>query len=144
MIKVHLVYDELISRVIPNNVIICSTEDTQLVSECIDLFNAEIKWDGMFTIDDAINRFKHGQRFFVGYYKDTLFGYCWVQTFDTDTHIIFNVFSKHTDYKRTYGATDILHHVIKNELAVGNVIAYVDDWNVKSLNVFNKLGFKQL
>jgi len=94
----------------------------------------------MFDINDAILRFNNEEKFFVGYWDNNIFGYCWLKKLDTNSYHIYNVFSKHTGTKREYGATDMLYYVIKNN-TTGEILANIDDWNEKSINVFNKLGF---
>jgi len=140
MINFELKYENLIEREIHNNLIVTETKDLNIIESCINLFNSEIVWDKMFTIKDAEIRIRKGDIFFVGYYDNYLFGYCWL----TKNKIfkIYNVFSKNIPINRIYGATDLLYFVIKNYTS-GIIISEVDEWNLKSINVFKKLGFNQ-
>lgn len=139
MINFVLNKENLIERNLPSELMVCKTSDAFAILKCIDLFNDEIKWDSMFTLWDALRRIEAGEKMFVGLYNGEIFGYCWVIDRDYDTYI-YNVFSKSTIDRRKYGATDMLYYVIKNH---GNKIisAKVDEWNVKSIKVFEKLGF---
>jgi len=139
MINFELKYENLIEREIHNNLIVTETKDLNIIESCINLFNSEIIWEKMFTIKDSEIRIKNGDVFFVGYYNNDLFGYCWLTK--NDTFKIYNVFSK-THINRIYGATDLLYFVIKNYTS-GIIISEVDEWNLKSINVFKKLGFNQ-
>ena len=140
MINFVLNKENLIERELSPMLIIGETFDSYLIRGCINLFNNEIQWDGMFTLWDALRRIEDGEKIFVGLYNGEIFGYCWVINKD-DTTYIYNVFSKSTPDKRKYGATDLLYYVIKHH---GNTVisAEVDEWNTKSIRVFEKLGFK--
>lgn len=139
MINFHLIREKLIPRNLSNDLLVVQTESEYILQECINMFNSEIKWDGMFSIKDTKERFEMGDKFFAAYYEGKLFGYCWLSN-ENNIYKVYNVFSKKTDYHRKYGATDVLYYVIKN-YTNGTVIAEVDEWNTKSINVFNKLGF---
>jgi hypothetical protein len=80
---------------------------------------------------------------FVSYYKGEIVGYCWLKCIDSTTYYIYNVFIKTTNYSRMYGATDMLFYVIQNYTNT-NILTNIDDWNIRSINVFTKLGFEQL
>jgi hypothetical protein len=134
---------DLIDREISSEINIIQTEDVNIIQQCIDIFNSEIKWNDMFDLNRAIDRIKNGNKMFVGFYKNELFGYCWLESISLNTYSIFNVFSKKEPVIRNYGATDLLYYVIKNHTH-GNIIASVDEWNTKSINVFNKLGFSEI
>ena len=140
MIRFVLNKENLITRTLPDGLQLINTTDPLVIHMCISMFNSEIKWDSMFTVFDALRRIDAGERMFIGQYYGNIFGYCWVIDKDYDTYI-YNVFSKTTEIPRQYGATDMLYYVIKNH---GNKIisAKVDEWNVKSINVFKKLGFQ--
>lgn len=142
MIRFSLKYNELIERKI-SDITIFETIDMNIIQQCIDMFNSEIEWDDMFDLNRALERIKNGNKMLVGYYKDELFGYCWLEKIPLNTYCIFNVFSKKEPMIRNYGATDLLYFVIKNHTQ-GNIIASVDDWNKKSINMFNKLGFNEI
>lgn len=143
MIRFSINYKDLIDREVSNDISIIKNEDANVIQQCIDMFNSEIQWDDMFDLNRAINRIKNGNKMFVGYYQNEIFGYCWLETISLNTYSIYNVFSKKEPIIRNYGATDLLFTVIKN-YTHGNIIASVDEWNTKSINVFNKLGFKQI
>jgi hypothetical protein len=135
MINFILNRDDLIHRNISDNIQIVETHESQIIEHCIEMFNNEINWDGMFNIDEAQNRILNGHKFFVAYYEKNIYGYCWL-----NDNTIYNVFSKQHTGKRNYGATDMIYVVIKNHTD-GPIKSFVDEWNVKSINVFKKLGF---
>ena len=95
----------------------------------------------MFNVFDEMRRISAGEKIYVADIDNVMFGYCWVEKQDDETFYIYNVFSKKTYFPRTYGATDMLHYVIENHTN-GKIWAKVDEWNKKSIRVFEKLGFK--
>jgi hypothetical protein len=143
MIRFSIRYNDLIDRELSNNINIIQIEDLNTIKQCIDMFNNEVVWNDMFDLNGALKRIKNGNKMFVGYYKNEIFGYCWLEKILLNTYCIFNVFSKKEPINRNYGATDLLYYVIKNHTN-GNIIASVDEWNTKSINVFNKLGFNEI
>ena len=140
MIDYILTRENLIERELPEYIYITDETNETIIKNCIEFFNQEIKWDGMFDLDEAKRRINNGDKFFTGYQNGMIFGYCWLTKLDTGHYIIYNVFSRKTEQPRTYGATDMLYYVIKHH-TFGIVSAEVDDWNIKSINVFTKLGF---
>lgn len=143
MIKYKLNYKDLIQRKIHNDFKIVETTNSNIIQHCIDLFNFEINWDNMFNIQTALDRIEKGDKMFLSYYKNEIVGYCWLKCIDFTTHYIYNVFIKTTNYSRMYGATDMLFYVIQNY--TNNIIlANIDNWNIKSINVFTKLGFRPI
>lgn len=143
MIRFTLKYNELIERKISNDLLIIETQDIDIIQQCIDQFNSEVEWEHMFDLNRALERIKNDNKMFVGYYKNELFGYCWLEKISLNTFSIYNVFSKKEPTIRNYGATDLLYFVIKNHTN-NTIVATVDDWNTKSINMFNKLGFTSI
>jgi hypothetical protein len=134
MINFILNSDDLIYRDISDKIEIVETHDPQTIEYCINMFNNEINWDGMFDIGEAQNRILNGHKLFVAYYQKIIYGYCWL-----NNDILYNVFSKQYIGNRNYGATDMIYVVIKN-YTNGPVKSFVDEWNEKSINVFKKLA----
>jgi hypothetical protein len=109
------------------------------IQKCIDLFNSEIKWDGMFNVEQALDRIERGERMFVGYKNEDIFCYCWIKENHKDDYYIYNVFSKKPKSLRKIGVIDLLYLVIKN-YTTGKIRAEIDDWNGQSQKVANRLG----
>jgi hypothetical protein len=141
MIRFVLNHENLIERSLPYMFMVVDIKHPETIQECIDDFNAEVQWKNMFTLGDAIERIMKGEKMYVGYHNGKRFGYCWVIQKDYNTYI-YNVFSRKLPFPRVYGATDLLYYVIKNH---GNKVisADVDEWNDKSIRMFEKLGFKR-
>ena len=140
MIRFVLNKKDLPKRNHPIGLNVTEASDEYIIMQCINLFNRDLEWDGMFDVFDALRRIEDGQKMFVGWINGKIFGYCWMETIFEDEYYIYNVFSEKTNEPRTYGATDMLYDVIKNNTK-GKIKAKVDDWNTKSIRVFEKLGF---
>jgi hypothetical protein len=110
------------------------------IQKCIDLFNSEIKWDEMFDIQKALDRIERGEKMFVGYKNEDIFCYCWIKENHKDDYYIYNVFSKKPKSLRKIGVVDMLYLVIKYH-TIGKITAEVDEWNIQSQRVANRLGF---
>jgi len=143
MIDFRLNKVDLIKRKLPVGLVVNEVTDENIIEGCIKAFKSEVKWNGMFSVSDAMKRIKNGDRFFVGKYDGNIFGYCWLKRAYKDSSEIYNVFSKKTDSPRLYGATDLLYSVIENNTS-GVILAKLDDWNIRSIHVFEKLGFKMI
>lgn len=140
MIKYTLKYENLQLRNTHPNFIIRETIDNDVIKRCIDLFNSKITWDNMFDLNEANKRINNGEKLFVGYYENNLVGYCWLKSLNEFEYYIYNVFIGTHLTNRNYGATDLLYLLIKNYTS-GVIVADIDEWNVKSQKVFEKLGF---
>lgn len=128
----------------PNTEInVFETKDHTLIQTSIDNFNNEIKWDGMFDLNEANRRFSNNSIMFVALHDDLVYGHCWLAKISDTEYKIYNVYSKQTENVRNYGATDMLFYVIKN-YTNGIVVSDVDEWNEKSINMFKKLGFEEI
>ncbi len=143
MLHFKLEVQNLIFRELNPSINVFETKDPVIIQNTINNFNNEIKWEGMFDLNVANDRFLSGSRMFVATFNDMLYGHCWLDFKNELNHVLYNVYSKSTDTPRKYGGADMLYHVIKNETK-GAVEVEIDDWNTKSINMFKKLGFVQI
>jgi hypothetical protein len=109
------------------------------IQKCIDLFNSEIKWDGMFNVEQALHRIERGEKMFVGYKNEDIFCYCWIRQDSEQEYYLYNLFSKKPKSLRKIGVVDMLYLVIKYH-TIGKITAEVDEWNIQSQRVANRLG----
>lgn len=109
-------------------------QDQNIIQECIDLFNSEIQWTGMFDLDTALLRFKKGHRMFA-LFDDKLLGYCWV-----DNDYLYNFF---VCQKRVKGdAHDFCNYVCK--LIGKDMKLFVVRPNIKGQRFFERVGFTRV
>lgn len=136
--KFELNHYELIER--KTDIVIKQTIDVSEIQTCIDLFNSEIKWDGMFDIEEALFRIKNGEKMFIGYKNKQIFSYCWLRKDNEKEYYLYNVFCKKSKSLRKVGVIDMLYLVIKNHTN-GKIKVEIDDWNTQSQKVAIGLGF---
>jgi hypothetical protein len=94
----------------------------------------------MFDTNEALDRIKRGEKMFVGYKNKDIFSYCWIRKIDEQSYYIYNVFSKKPKTLRKIGVMDLLCLVIKY-YTKGKIICEVDEWNIQSKKITEKLGF---
>jgi hypothetical protein len=140
MLKYELKYDDLIDYNVHTDFTMVEAVDEKIIVDCINLFNSEIKWDGMFDTNEALDRIKRGEKMFVGYKNKDIFSYCWIRKIDEQSYYIYNVFSKKPKTLRKIGVMDLLCLVIKY-YTKGKIICEVDEWNIQSKKITEKLGF---
>ena len=143
MIKYELNYEDLIEHITHTDFKMVDVIDDVLIQKCINLFNSEIQWDDMFDINEAFDRIKRGEKMFVGYKNEDIFCYCWIRQDDEQSYYIYNVFSKKPKSLRKMGVIDLLYSAIKYHTN-GIITGEVDEWNIQSQKITEKLGFKRI
>jgi hypothetical protein len=114
----------------------------QYVSDSIDNFNSEIKWDEMFTLDEAKNRVFSNMRVYVGLVDSKVFGHAWFKDYK-DGSYLFNLFVKNKGKVENYTGTEFTSDIINRFENNYSVYCDVDEWNEKSIKLLNRLGFKR-
>jgi hypothetical protein len=115
-------------------------EHLSLVKECIDLFNAEIKWDGMYTLDDAIQRFETGYSNFVLISDGIIYGYIW-SIWETGILFFENMFMRKFKINKKWKGREFLSSIINTHYNNCEICYYVDSWNIASIKMTKSLGF---
>lgn len=110
------------------------------IEKCIKLFNDEIVWSGMFDINQAEQRIKDGKELYIGLIENEIFGYTWFEDYK-DGKKIFNVFVRNNQKDRKYSGSEFISQIIKEFQPNRTIYAEVDEWNIKSIGMFKKLGF---
>ncbi len=116
---------------------------THVIQQSIDLFNSELTWDEMFSMEISHNRILIGHRMFIGIENNKVYGYFWVKPIPHGYHI-YNVFSSKNRTNRSLTARHLLSTVINTFHEAKKCTADIDDWNTKSINLFTNLGFKKI
>jgi hypothetical protein len=111
-----------------------------IVKECIDLFHTEIKWDGMYNLDDAIQRFNDGYYNFVLISDNIIYGYIWSIWHD---RILFfeNMFMRKFKINKKWKGREFLSSIINTNYNNCEIYYYVDSWNTASIKMTKSLGF---
>jgi RimJ/RimL family protein N-acetyltransferase len=95
----------------------------------------------MFDISEARRRVVGGDTMYVGI-DDEVYSYLWVNVNPT-YYFIYNVFSNNIRNNPNYTGKDLLYSVIKSYLLYKDCRCEIDEWNIKSINLFKKMGFIQ-
>ena len=111
----------------------------------INYFNEEYIWDGMFTINDAVNRIENGDNLFLLYTNNRVIGYVWFKELDKDTCFGYNLYvTKKIDrpksapkwfYNKVSGIMLKSYKTIKVE---------IEDWNNIVFDLVESIGYKQI
>jgi hypothetical protein len=115
-------------------------EHLSIVKECITLFNSELEWDGMYNLTDAIKRFEDGYVNFILIENNVIYGYVWFIQ-NTTNVLLLNLFMRNNNIHKKYKGREFISNVIYNNYNEYNIHNHVDDWNIKSINLFKSLGF---
>jgi hypothetical protein len=110
------------------------------VLNSIHNFNSEIKWDNMFTLEESKNRVFNNMRMYIGLIDSHVFGHVWFKDYNDGVYL-FNLFVKNNTIDKTYTGTEFTSDIINRFETQYPIYADVDDWNVKSIRLFKKLGF---
>jgi hypothetical protein len=114
----------------------------QYVLDSINNFNLEIEWDKMFTLEEAGSRVFNNMRMYIGIIDLKVFGHVWFKDYK-DGSYLFNLFVKNRTKTENYTGTKFTSDVISRFENEYPIYADVDEWNEKSIKLFNRLGFKR-
>ena len=135
---------------IPSNI---KTDDTFLfvyhslpegdkLSNEIKIFNEEIKWDGMWSVEDSITRFKQGWLLITYEIENTIKGWLWINLPNKE---IFNLYVN-KNFRGRGIAKSLYMKVeqIANENKLDILYADIENWNLISINLIKKMGWKEI
>ena len=112
-----------------------------LIELSINFFNDEIIWDGMFNIDESIRRVNLNHTLYLGIYNSIPFAHVWFKPYE-DGYLLYNLFVRNKIEKKMYKGSEFTYTILSNYYESSTIYANVDEWNIKSINMFKKLGFK--
>jgi RimJ/RimL family protein N-acetyltransferase len=112
------------------------------VLDSINNFNLEIEWDEMFTLEEARSRVFNNMRMYIGIINSKVFGHVWFKNYKNGSYL-FNLFVKNKAKTENYTGTKFISDVINRFENEYPIYADVDEWNEKSIKLFNRLGFKK-
>lgn len=114
----------------------------QYILDSINNFNSEIEWDEMFTLEEAGSRILNNMRMYIGLIDSKVFGHVWFREY-RDGSYLFNLFVKNKAKTDNYNGTEFTSDIINRFENEYPIYADVDEWNEKSIKLFNRLGFKR-
>jgi RimJ/RimL family protein N-acetyltransferase len=114
-----------------------------VINETIQFFHSEIEWEMMYDYDEAIYRIKNGMNFYIFIDNSEILGHVWFRDY-LDGRLLFNLFVRNKNIVKKYSGKELVSNVIQKH--ENNVLIYceVDEWNIKSINLFKRLGFNLL
>ena len=137
--KIWYKFTNLAPYDVKENVIIVTNSNSakyiQEIKQSIDLFNAEIEWKDMWTLEEAGIRFSKNEILFLLRDQKGALGHVW---FDED--YLYNIF---ISAKRKPNSVKFLQHCL-NFLPHKEISLYCDSWNIKAQNFFKKVGAKEI
>ena len=113
----------------------------QHVLTSISNFNLEIEWDKMFTLEEANSRVSNNMRMYIGFIDSKVFGHVWFRNYK-DGSYLFNLFVTNKTEIKNYTGTEFVSDIVNRFEKKHPIYADVDEWNEKSIKLFNRLGFK--
>lgn len=117
------------------NVVEASEDDARLISECINLFNSEIQWEGMFNLETALKRFSLNNRMFILLDGMEVLGHVWF-----DVNYLFNFF---VSQKRTKGdSQDFCKYTCS--VIGGEIKLFCVRDNIRGQKFFEGVGFTKI
>ena len=114
----------------------------QHILASINNFNSEIEWNEMFTLEEASSRVLNNMRMYIGLIDSKVFGHIWFRDY-RDGRYLFNLFVTNKTEVKNYTGTEFASDIINRFENEYPVYADVDEWNEKSIKLFNRLGFKR-
>jgi len=117
-------------------------ENIHHITETINNFNLEIKWNDMFNLGDVKDRLSNDMTMYIGVIENKPFGHLWFKDY-LDGRLSFNLFVRNKVKDKKYTGAEFISYVLKKyELSKSPIYCEIDEWNQKSINLFEKLGFK--
>lgn len=104
---------------------------------CIKKFNEEIKWDKMWDINQAEARILNNHTLYIMIVDDDPMGFVWVHNF-----YLYNAF---VSVKRKSNMSQwFIQNVLfdRNLRGYDVVKLYTEEWNLRAIRFWEKLGFK--
>ena len=111
----------------------------QKLQDSIDIFQSELDWTEMWSIEDAQKRLKEGWWFYVIEKDDKYIGWAW---FDTEIKRFCNLYV-HKDYRDSGYGKELVYARL-NECKKQNIEKVwmeVDDWNIPIQKIGQELGW---
>jgi 7-cyano-7-deazaguanine synthase in queuosine biosynthesis/GNAT superfamily N-acetyltransferase len=113
--------------------------DRQKLQYGIDIFQKELDWQQMWTVEDSEKRLEDGWWFYVAEKDNKYIGWAW---FDTPNKKFCNLYV-HKDYRnRGYGKELAYARLneCKNQL-IENVNMHIHEWNKSTHKIINHIGW---
>lgn len=110
------------------------------LSEAINEFNQEIKWDGMWDLIEAENRLKNNWKLILFKPTDKIKGWYWLDKEGVSKNLYVNKEYRNKGVGREMNLA--LFNICK-KINVNEIVCYIDDWNISSIKCIENSGWKR-
>lgn len=112
----------------------------QIMKNLIQLFNSEYNWEGMFTIEDVLNRINDGQKLYILFLNLKEIGYIWIKEIDSETCFSYNLYVTKKIERPKNSAVWFISKVYEwNLLKYKKIKLQVDSWNHAAIGIHLEL-----
>lgn len=109
-----------------------SAKYIQEIKQSIDSFNAEIEWEGMWTLEEAGIRFSKNEILFLLRDEKGALGHTW---FDQDYW-----YNLYVHPRRKKGTAERFTYHCFNFIPYKEIFCYGESWNIKAIKHLEKVG----
>ena len=125
-----------------NNISKFTNEDEYKLVRAIEVFNNEIRWEDMWTLDIALTRLASGWILNVLRLENQIQGWTWL---DTDLYYIRNVYVTKPYRNKGWGNNLVKATTLEAQRrGIVQIYSEVDEWNLPSLTMFKNLGWSNV
>jgi L-amino acid N-acyltransferase YncA len=117
------------------------TIDFDSLSEEIEEFKKEIKWDEMWDVKDAKNRLLNNWRVVVFIPNQVIKGWIWLDNTNEPKNIYVN-----KEYRNSGIGKELYYeiHNICKKMNIDKIIGYIDNWNLGSRRCIESVGWYKI
>jgi len=125
-----------------NNISKFTNEDEYKLVRAIEVFNNEIKWEGMWTLDIARSRLASGWILNILQLENQIQGWTWL---DMDLYYIRNVYVSKPYRNKGWGKNLVKATTLEaNRIGVNEIYSEVDESNLPSINMYRNIGGEEV
>lgn len=111
-----------------------------IMKNLIELFNSEYNWDGMFTIEDVLNRIENNQKLYILFLNSKEIGYIWIKELDSETCFSYNLYVTKKIKRPKNSAVWFISKVYEwNLLKYKKIKLQIESWNHSALRIHLEL-----
>jgi RimJ/RimL family protein N-acetyltransferase len=111
------------------------------LSEAINEFNQEIKWDGMWDLIEAENRLSNNWKLILFKPTDKIKGWYWLDKEGVSKNLYVNKEYRNKGVGREMNLA--LFNICK-KINVNEIVCYIDDWNISSIRCIENSGWSRV
>jgi len=111
-----------------------------IMKNLIELFNSEYNWEGMFTIEDVLNRIENNQKLYILFLNSKEIGYLWINELDSENCFCYNIYVTKKIKRPKNSAVWFISKVYEwNLLKYKKIKLQIESWNHAALRIHLEL-----